>query len=535
MESKVLAVIFFYLSISLIGCSSTIKMPPDSEEFYRVKNPDQRVKDQISYFKDEYRQIANKRRQKSIDSDSDIMPANLVGLGLSGGGIRSAAYQLGLLAGLRSSKIGGPKSSQVSALDKVDYLSCVSGGCWATGAFLIAKEPVDIFFACLNEQALNGKVEDLGQCSRAKDILRNKQIIELTKKEKKEDWEEEIQTAYFPEECHKFEFGDRESKCWNNFEGKPNVIFNITHSTDSPKRFAANIDNLPFQITPDQVGTIVDCGSHGLLADHECGLLKGNLAGNNKIGFFVRQDAKDFKWVRREASGKSLWLKATSSPGSQMSKAMSHASAVIGSPVGLAFSMGLTYQGNEPEDEIRNNYFLTDGGFTENLGLLSLIERGVELVVLSDMGYPEREGDDLQMAVDQVKKLLKCDVTGFENLNRQNIITTLKYSCQNVREDKGNGKGTILYVRPYPDNIENFKSQLKLERTELYACIEEKSHRCYGDSPLKKVDENSLLESKHQFPQTETMLTRYDDRLIRTYYLLGKFIGEQYIAPELLK
>jgi hypothetical protein len=536
MKISVIGGIFLCLSVNFLGCNG-IKLPPDNETFYRVTSPDQRVNNQVKYFKNEYLQIAKKRNQKLMYSGGDTKPVNLIGLGLSGGGIRSAAYQLGLLAGLQSTPIPGSVGKKLSALDRVDYLSCVSGGCWAAGAFLIAKETPDTFFNCLNEQAFEGKVTNTEQCGRAKDILRDNQPIELAQTEQKEKWEENIRSAYFPEDCREFEFSDRNNKCWENLEGKPNIIFNTTHSTVSPTRFGGNIDNLPFQITPDQLGTIVDCGSEDL-GNQKCGFFKRHGAGSDKIGFFVRQDAKDFKWSRRETSFKSLWLIPEFSPGTHMSKAMASASAVIGTAKELSFSMGLTYKRKEPGDEIRNNYFLTDGGFTENLGLLSLVERGVDLIVLSDMSYPERPGDDLKIATDQVKKLLKCVVTGTEQIDPKNLVTTIQYTCPNVPQGLGTRQGKILYVRPYPDNIKDFKVQLQSTQEELYSCIEKKTYECYGKSPLafknpKKLSDN--LEQKYQFPQTDTMLSSYDNRLIRSYYLLGKFIGEHYVGPVLNK
>lgn len=371
------------------------------------------------------------------------------------------------------------------------------------------------------------------KCNRAQRILRNEQNLELIGKDDKEEWEDEIKKAYFPEECEDFEFADRNSKCWVNLKNKPNVIFNTTHSTLSALRYEGNINNLPFQITPDQVGTIIDCGSNNL-GNEECGGIKGNLAGKGKIGFFVRQDAQNFEWRRRERGGSTLWFLSTE-PGSQMSKAMAHSSAVLGDPTFLSFSMGLTYKGKFSSEEIRDNYFLTDGGFVENLGLLSLVERGTDLIVLSDMGYPERVGDDLQLAIDQVHKLLKCDVTGKEDMKAANVVTTLRYSCPDAQKNKGTKEGTILYVRPYLENIKDFKDQLKTKQPELYACIEEKTHKCYGEKPkpFKTPNKDAPLENEHQFPLTDTMLVHYDDRLIRSYYLLGKFIGENLVGPEI--
>src|ERR1700674_5921469 len=69
--------------------------------------------------------VALQREQSSsrdLDDDSEVLRPTegsaVVGLALSGGGVRSAAFCLGALQALDSTK----------ALDRVDYLSTVSGG-----------------------------------------------------------------------------------------------------------------------------------------------------------------------------------------------------------------------------------------------------------------------------------------------------------------------------------------------------------------------------------------------------------------------
>lgn len=146
---KIYAKILLLTALIIIaGCSNPIPMPPDSEAFYRVTSPDQRINDQDRYFKDEYGKVSEKRKNMAIYSGTGIKPTKLVGLGLSGGGIRSSAYQLGFLAGMQQSKLTNDESvnKELTILDRTDYLSCVSGGCWATGAFLIANEPKEAFF-----------------------------------------------------------------------------------------------------------------------------------------------------------------------------------------------------------------------------------------------------------------------------------------------------------------------------------------------------------------------------------------------------
>ena len=77
--------------------------------------------------------------EKSAD---DPRPANLVGLALSGGGIRSATVSFGFLQGLADVREGGKP-----LLEFMDYLSTVSGGGWAGGALTARlscdKPPID--------------------------------------------------------------------------------------------------------------------------------------------------------------------------------------------------------------------------------------------------------------------------------------------------------------------------------------------------------------------------------------------------------
>ena len=67
-----------------------------------------------------------------IESIQSVRPvyAHEIGLALSGGGIRSAAFATGVLKGLH----------EIGALDQVGYLSTVSGGGFA-GAWYVSHEP----------------------------------------------------------------------------------------------------------------------------------------------------------------------------------------------------------------------------------------------------------------------------------------------------------------------------------------------------------------------------------------------------------
>lgn len=75
----------------------------------------------------EMREIAERRRKACLDGDLDVIKNGRVGLALSGGGVRSAAFNLGVIQAFDSRGM----------LREIDYLSTVSGGGYA-GSFLSA-------------------------------------------------------------------------------------------------------------------------------------------------------------------------------------------------------------------------------------------------------------------------------------------------------------------------------------------------------------------------------------------------------------
>jgi hypothetical protein len=83
--------------------------------------------DFLTVFKDELEEIRRRRQKAKIDSPGGTHPenlkGNLVGLALSGGGIRSATFCLGLLQEFKRQKL----------LSIFDYLSTVSGGGYVGG------------------------------------------------------------------------------------------------------------------------------------------------------------------------------------------------------------------------------------------------------------------------------------------------------------------------------------------------------------------------------------------------------------------
>ena len=86
--------------------------------------------------------IVTDRDRSTFDNDKDV-----VGMAMSGGGMRAAAFSLGLIAGLEEIT---PKDGQYSALDRIDFASSNSGGSWALAA-LLAHLQADPAFSPKND------------------------------------------------------------------------------------------------------------------------------------------------------------------------------------------------------------------------------------------------------------------------------------------------------------------------------------------------------------------------------------------------
>jgi hypothetical protein len=155
------------LGFSNTACAGKVDLNTtnyDKTQFYFVDRPEQRQRDPDDYFRHEYRHLNARKGQ-----NSDARPAHLSGLAFSGGGIRSAAFQLGMLSGLNSGSAGR------RLLPEIDYISSVSGGSWANGSYWSSRQSDDTFFSCLDSYAENG-VPQAG-CVPPAHRLRNAQKI----------------------------------------------------------------------------------------------------------------------------------------------------------------------------------------------------------------------------------------------------------------------------------------------------------------------------------------------------------------------
>lgn len=498
--------IIFVMMLSVSALTAASEQNNNTiRDIYLIENPSERMIRPNEYFADEYLQI-NGRRGLVNKSER---PEFITGLAFSGGGIRSSAYQLGILSGLYKNK---------KSLGQIDYISSVSGGSWANGAYWASTLSDDELFGCLDKAATLGVSN--AEC-KAAGLLNNEQpFAELpvngTKlQSRKRQWKEYIESVYLSEcnvNAEEVKVSGIDPRCTRNYRQKPYIIVNATHSVPFNKQ-GGDESHVPFQFTLDYIGTLADCFQPG-----ECG-------ENKNKGFFVRTLSRDFAWVNKSAF-------RDDKPQNSLSAALAASSGVASGTALLSYDYELlkdprmtmlgNYRGTHTTGT-RERYSLSDGGKSDNLGLVPLVERGVNLIVISYMGKDanlvQNPWEDLDLSAKQVENLLKCKV---EVPDKTADVTT-KYIHKTTYSCSGKA-GTILHVKASYDNAKKFIAYLEnsgLNDLAQYLAVTD--------------IENHKSDPKNRFPQTKTMMQRYDEELVRAYYLFGQWIASNQLSQEIDK
>lgn len=476
----------------------------DNTDIYLLDSSFQRLKNQEKYFSHEYQQI-HARRGKNIEIG--YKPAHLTALALSGGGIRSSAFQLGVLSGLFKSK----------ALSKIDYISSVSGGSWANGAYWAWTLPDEVFFDCLDKAAKLGNSK--AECESAVMLNSEQPFAELPigsgfkLKARKRQWKEYIESVYLPNcnvDAEEIKSSGIPECARNNYKAKPYIIINASHSIDTFDQKGSE-RNMPFQFTLDYFGMLSDCYSKGY-------------CNENNQGFFAKTLSKNFVWVNKA-------LFRNDNPGNSLSAAMAASSGVVAGPILLSYEYELLTNNrislikNQRGDnikEIRKEIVISDGGKSENLGLVPLIERGIELIIISYMGKDKdlenNPWEDIELAAAQAKNLLGCEV-GIPDKKvdlKDTFVHETEYKCLDY-------KGKLLHLKASYDNAKHFINYL--EGTKNYPDLV----KYLLEIDIKKNSD----KPKNRFPQTDTMMQQYDEELIRAYYLFGQWIANFHISSRI--
>jgi hypothetical protein len=450
-SSEWLPLLAIVAAFCLAACAETfppctIQIGPSggNETLLLYAEPDARSKNATEYFRQEFQEVgANlKTRQAKAYGPADSpastgsRPGVLIGLALSGGGLRSNAFQLGLLNGLHNvngTDFSRSGNSIVSALDNIGYISSVSGGSWASAAFMAYRDTTqggdqtsfrqdtDAFFEMLNETVIRDRA--LARCAKgyitARDdcannatrILNNSYefafkelsnidtFLSLIKmnpgRTSREAWREMLLGTHL--------LGRNRSMTEMLHEGKPFWILNSTHSAESTGN---NIHHFPFQITPYGVGSIADCGSTSYCGFH-----------HSHTGFFrtyspslttqtfppltvAHAMAMSGAVTPERLFGINLNLLAWDLPLPRPSKDTLVKLAQDSCPAAVK-----SFKETVP---VRDVYVLGDGGHSENFGALALMERKVDLLIISDAGYnPGFNFDDYSNLQHHADKLLK--------------------------------------------------------------------------------------------------------------------------------
>lgn len=511
-QFKFLQILFAILVLAISGCTC-LKTQDNgstftaSEDLFYIESPKELIQNGKKFFKHEW-QVINQRRGDPYSNDKQ--PAGTIGLAFSEGGIRSNAFQLGILSGLYENGL----------LPKIDYISTVSGGSWAAAAYLFSKKTDEQFFNKLN------LFESVHLLTEQKEIYREKWRDRIVKDvlSKNDCIYKDLDRSVEIKDC------SAEIKC--NLDKRPYFIINATHSaepTEFPKDYNFNI-----QFTRDAIIVPADCNSE-MNGDKPCNLLqqiswglptaggfgKGFMARNNKNSdylFYV--NTFPFPWMYIQKL--------------RVSDIISASSAVFTKLYGNWLKIKTKGNVLEPggDDNMRDKYRLSDGGKSENLGALALIERGVDLVIISQMAEDVMVNfSDLELLNSQLKNLFGLAVDGGpikKDIKCKNRLYSIsrygKLECEDYITEK-ESIGEVIYIKPTYRNISDFTGWLQNESILNALKKDIEDNEKYIEGTMKNLKD--ILCHKSRFPQNPTLCPEYEKDIIHAYYLLGKYVIEK--------
>ncbi len=468
----------FFLVVSCQG-SNPINQPVSSADsaFAVINRPDERFRHPISFFQEEY-DIVSRRRK-------DATETGLIGLAFSGGGIRSNAFHLGVLSALT-------RRSNGRLIDRVDYISAVSGGGWAAGAYTRMGSPEQTL--ALIDQAVSSQTSDFDDLAQdLAGLYLNESYDTLSKLEShclgfgsfhpggfaREDWRDMIMrhSLAHTEDVGLREFGKK------RFADRPFLVLNASHSAVRLPR----LHGYRFEIAESRIAVIDN--------------------GDDTGGFVVD--------LKKSAPEDNIMFSEALAMASAVAPDVSLSFHMFGQRVQLVDIAGLEwyvkFHGNVPRPAVAESYTVTDGGHYENLGVIALMERHVQLIVATDMG----DRADQASLENLVRRAHEIGLAIEKEGDRDNGITILRY---------GDGQsawiGRIVYINP-------LRSAL-FDRA-LLDCPASGSALCYPYI-------YSFLAHNYtqDFPHSNTFAPGYSRLLIRAYYALGQFYAmqmEPYLTP----
>jgi hypothetical protein len=386
----------------------------------------------------------------------------IAGLAMSGGGIRSHAFQLGILSGLHAEDARQRKECEQTQakekkcedllkgkaiLQRIGYISGVSGGSWAAGHYKAYKyegRGDELYYDNVDyhDEKFFSNIEkfivDAGEdCHDPQICLFNsyEEQAEILKKTGifssglhpgfmgHDIWQDMI----FRKVLHSKSIKLTDLEDTEVLRQRPLLILNATHEAETAFLAPIPEHHFPFEFTSKYIGTIVDNGNIDREVRSSYGL------GNDDTTQISYQGAFFYGEMLREMNltlDQVLAISGAVTPPTHTGMGV------------LVWKFPIDYHKIEEANGYvmaRKEYTLSDGGHSENLGALPLIERELDLVIISDAAHdPDYEFDDLRVLKSHAMKLLGMQIdvdmdntTGFKYQSKRDIPP----SCEEMVND----------------------------------------------------------------------------------------------------
>ncbi|MBI1818580.1 MAG: patatin-like phospholipase family protein [Deltaproteobacteria bacterium] len=177
---------------------------------------------------------------------------------------------------------------------------------------------------------------------------------------------------------------------------------------------------------------------------------------------------------------------------------------------------------------------VTDGGHYEDLGIASLVRRGVSCIIAVDAGADPKWGfDDLKVLADRLRELgltLKLDAATFDQARaRGHVRLTVTKSS-----DSTTIVSTILYLKPLANPVDmSDRDKHPEHRDRIPHHLDAQWWSDKGDTDavdkIKKIEWYQRTKAATDFPHTSTLVQSYDWETFDAYRMLGFQMAKTYL------
>ncbi len=440
-------------------------------------------------------------RRKNAKVETEI---GLIGLSLSGGGIRSATFCLGVVQSLVKSDV----------FDAIDYLSTVSGGGYF-GGFLSASLNPAPGRGMSAKSLLVEPATGTGDSIFVRWLRNNsKYLIGHNKEEKRETRKELVRVFFGPRTLHEYYRDKLATAYLKENKEDPNIKMSELARTDSkaPYPIINTAINLPgsenkelrgrdsdfFAITPHYIGSVSTgyCKAEAMEEVHEdmdlaSAVATSGAAISPHMGMKTKRPVSKIMSAANLRLG--MWL-----PNPRVV-------AEGGSPGALSRWRGKYREFRGRLDETANHVNLADGGFVENLGVYELLRRQCNFIVAVD---GECDEGRTCAALTKAIRLAKIDF---------GVNIDIDFSALNI-DDEGISQDHFAFgTISYPANKTGYLLYIKSSVTG-------------NESSYVK----EYREHNPTFPHQTTADQLFDEEQFEAYRALGEHAMDDLFTRELI-